>query len=193
MIPMVGGPGARRGRLDPVRAFLLASLAAAGTACSSPPPQPVSLLGYGTSAPSEWEVRAPESSMRLTEFDIGGGAEVIVFYFGAGQGGSAAANIARWESQFTAPDGGPVEAEVSTLDGSTFPTTVAELEGRYARGVGMGRQGEPEDDQALVAAVVETAQGTLFPQLVGPRAAVEEERDAFLDFVRGIAPAPAET
>jgi len=170
----------------------LAALAAVFAACSSPPPQAVSLLGYGTAAPSEWPVRAPGSSMRLTEFDAGGGADVIVFYFGAGQGGSAAANIARWESQFTTPGGEPAEAEVSTLDGSTFPTTVAELEGRYARGVGMGAQGEAEEDQALVAAVVETPQGTLFPQLVGPRAAVAEERSAFLDFVRDIAPAPTE-
>lgn len=130
--------------------------------------------------------------MRLTEFDAGGGAEVVVFYFGAGQGGSAEANIGRWESQFTGPDGEPVRAEVSTLREAAFPTAVAELEGRYARGVGMGAQGEPEDGQALVAAVVQTPQGTLFPQLVGPRDAVADQRDAFLDFVREISPAPSQ-
>lgn len=188
------GPGERRKPFGaPRRLVFLALLAFCPAACSSPPPRAVSLLDYGTSAPPEWEVRVPGSSMRLTEFDVGGGAEVIVFYFGAGQGGSAAANIARWESQFTAPDGGAVQAEVSTLEGSTFPTTVAELEGRYARGVGMGAQAEPEDGQALVASVVETPQGTLFPQLVGPRAVVDAEREAFLDFVRDIAPAPSET
>lgn len=158
-------------------------------ACAGPSESPLTLLEYRATAPAGWEARAPESSMRLAEFDAGEGADVVVFYFGPGQGGSAEANVQRWEAQFTGPDGGVVSAEVGTLEGVAFTTTVAELEGAYDRGLGMGvTPDEPEPDQALVAAVVETPQGSLFPQLFGPRHAVAAERAAFLEFVRSIEP-----
>ena len=176
-----------------MRGIVLTSASALALgACAAPAEQPVSLLEYEAVAPSAWDVRPPENSMRLTEFDAGDGAEVVVFYFGPGQGGSAEANVARWESQFAGPEGAPVSADVSTLDGAAFPTTVAELGGAYSRTVGMGMaSGDAEPDQALVAAVVETPQGNLFPQLFGPREAVAAERDAFLRFLRSIGPADA--
>lgn len=164
-------------------------------ACSGPSRQAVSLLDYEAAAPAGWEARSPENSMRVAEFQVGdepGAAEVIVYYFGPGQGGSAEANVTRWEGQFTGPDGGPVQAEVSTLEGVAFPTTLAELEGTYARGMGMGPgAGAAEPDQALMAAVVETPRGSLYPQLFGSREAVAAARDGFIDFVRSIAPREA--
>ena len=68
--------------------------------------------------------------MRLAEWSVartdGTSAEVIVYYFGEGRGGSAEANIARWSSQFTSAEGGPVTPRVGTMDGTAFLTTVAE-------------------------------------------------------------------
>lgn len=170
-----------------LRVAVAAAAAVPLTACDGGSGQSVSLLEYETVAPASWEARVPASSMRIAEFDAGDGAEVVVFYFGPGQGGSAEANVARWESQFTGPGGDPVAADVRSLEEAAFPTTVAELEGSYSRGVGMGvTAGEPQPGQALVAAVVESPRGSLFPQLFGPREAVAERRGAFLDFVQGI-------
>jgi hypothetical protein len=113
---------------------------------------------------------------------------VVVYYFGPGQGGSADANIARWTGQFSSPDGGPVTPEVTTLDGATFPTTVVDLEGSYARGIGMGGS-EAEPDQELVAAIVETPEGSLFLQLHGDQEAVAAVRNDYLAMVSSIQPA----
>jgi hypothetical protein len=127
--------------------------------------------------------------MRLAEFTTPGGsgqAEVMVYHFGPGQGGSAAANVDRWESQFTGEGGERVPAQVSTLEGTAFPTTLVELAGTYTRGVGMGAAGGARSGQALVAAVVETPGGNLFPQLFGPREDVAAEREAFVGFLRSI-------
>jgi len=108
--------------------------------------------------------------MRLAEFTVPESgappAEVVVYYFGEGQGGSVEANIARWSAQFTGPDGSPVAPRLATAEGTAFPTTVAEYEGAYARGVGLGRA-EATPDQALVAAVVETPRGMV--ESIGPR------------------------
>jgi hypothetical protein len=123
------------------------------------------------------ELRRAEWTVARTD---GTSAEVIVYYFGEGQGGSADANIARWSSQFTSPEGGPVT--------TAFVTTVAEFEGAYARSIGpaMSGGGAAEPDQGLVAAVVETPRGNLFLQLFGDRAAVSETRADFLEMVESI-------
>jgi len=157
-------------------------LAACGSDRGVPNGTPVALLDYEALVPPSFVARPSTSSMRLAEFGVprsdGASAEVIVFYFGQGQGGSVDANIARWSSQFTGPDGAPVAPRIGTLEGAEFPTTIAEFEGAYARGVGAG--GPPIPDQGLTAAIVETPTGSLFLQLVGDRVAVADAREDFL-------------
>lgn len=161
-------------------------------ACSSGGGEPVTLLEYEATVPPSLVARPATSSMRLAEWSVsstaGMSAEVIVYYFGEGQGGSAEANIARWSSQFTRPDGGPVTPRVGTLDGTAFLTTIAEYEGAYQRSMGMGSAATAEPGQALVAAVVETPRGNLFLQVFGDRAAVAEARSDFLEMVGSIRP-----
>jgi hypothetical protein len=171
------------------RVVLLLFLVSA--ACRSAEGEPVSLLDYEAVVPSGLESRPVTSGMRLAEYDVprgdGSRAEVVVFYFGQGQGGSPDANIARWSSQFTGPAGGPVMPRVTSVEGTSFPTTLAEFEGTYARGVGLGST-TAEPDQALVAAVVETPRGNLFLQLFGDRPAVGDAREDFLAMVTSIRP-----
>src|SRR5215831_14713948 len=62
--------------------------------------------------------------------------EAVVFHFGPGQGGTAAANITRWTSQFTGPDGGPVSPKRETFTVGGLPVTLVELTGTYARAMG---------------------------------------------------------
>jgi len=148
---------------------------------------------YQTVVPSSLQAQPSSSQMRLAEYTVprtdGTHADVVVYYFGQGEGGSADANIARWTSQFTTPGGGHVMPKVSDVDGTAFKTTLAEFEGSYARGVGMGPgTAEAVPDQGLVAAVVETPKGNLFLQLFGDRAAVDDARNDFLDMVNGIRP-----
>lgn len=154
--------------------------------------QTVSLLDYQAMVPASLQAHPSTSSMRLAEYvvprDDGTRAEVIVYYFGQGQGGSADANIVRWSHQFTAAEGGPVTPRITDVDGTAFPTTVAEFEGTYRRGIGMGADAQPEADQGLIAAVVETPRGNLFLQLFGDRAAVAATREDFLSMVTSIRP-----
>jgi hypothetical protein len=135
--------------------------------------------------------------MRLAEFalpskDSAAGAEVIVYFFGQGQGGSVEANLARWKAQFSMPDGSAVPEAVTRDSAGAFPITFAEYRGTYARGIGAGSSPEAaRPNQALIAGIAETPRGTLFIQLFGPADAVQAQRDAFTRFVKGLkAPAP---
>ena len=85
---------------------LLAGGALAGGAGAA---ERVSLLRYSVPVPAHWQAQPPASSYRLAQFRVPAApgatdGEVVVFHFGAGQGGSAAANIERWSSQFTGAD-----------------------------------------------------------------------------------------
>jgi hypothetical protein len=151
---------------------------------------PITLLGYRTSVPSEWVARPPSSTSRLAQFVVPGrdssdDAEVVVFFFGASQGGNVEANLERWREQFSGFDGSPVH-EVVTRDTTTFPLTIAEFEGTYRRGIGMGSPDSVRTGQALVATIVETPRGALFIQLFGPASHVAAARGAFLRFVKDL-------
>jgi hypothetical protein len=149
----------------------------------------VELLGYHTTFPSDWSRRPPASSSRLAQFVIQGAvvandAEVVVFFFGASQGGNIDANVARWRSQFSTPDGSPVPETITRDSAGAFPTTIAEFRGTYRRGVGAGSADSVRTGQTLVATIVETPKGTLFIQLFGPSATVSAHRAEFVRFVR---------
>jgi len=144
-------------------------------------------LDYQTTVPTGWTSRAPSSTMRLAEYATGGTAEVVVYFFGKGQGGPPDANLARWKSQFSNPSGGKVYESVSRDTSGLFPLTIAEYRGSYARGIGTGADADAaRPDHTLIAVVAETPRGTLFFQCFGPTAAVAAQKTAYMAFVRGL-------
>lgn len=128
-------------------------------------PPTVALLDYHATVPAKWTSRKPSSTMRLAEYVAGapGGAEVIVYFFGASQGGTPAASLDRWKSQFSNPSGGAVFENVTHETSPVGALTVAEYRGTYARGVGMGSApASALPNHTLLAVVAETPKGTLF-------------------------------
>ena len=169
--------------------FLLLATTTAVTAAEG---QRLQFLGLHSDVPADWVPEEVASSMRVLQLrvpaaDKGEDVQFVAYYFGPNQGGSLDANVARWKSQFSKPDGGEVEPVITPLKG-TFPANLVELEGSYARGMGMGQAGEVLPERMLLAAVVETPKGNLYPQIHGPTAVVKGLRDAFVAFVEGIKP-----
>jgi hypothetical protein len=157
--------------------------------------QRVQFLGMKSKVPADWVSEPVTSSMRVLQFAVPGGkgsdaVQFVVYYFGPRRGGSVEANLARWKSQFSSPDAGEVEPRVSTLEHAKLPATLIELEGTYARGVGIGPQGAALPERMLVAAVVESPKGNLYPQLHGPATTVKDARAGFVAFVEAIEPEP---
>lgn len=147
---------------------------------------PATFLGYKTTVPAGWTSRAPSSSMRLAEYATDG-ADVVVYFFGKGQGGNVEANLERWKAQFSTSDGSPVPELVTRDSTGAFPITFAEYRGTYARGVGAGDPAQVKPGQMLLAAVAETPEGTLFIQMFGPVAGVSAHGDELRKFVRTLA------
>ena len=132
------------------------------------------------SPPKSWKETTPTSSMRKAQYAIGD-AEVIIYYFGLDQGGSAEQNIERWKSQFA---GGPA-AEISKKKYGGFETTVVDLRGTYTVPDFMQGQKkeEPKKGWRMIAAVFETKEGRYFVRLIGPEKTVEGARKDFEKFL----------
>jgi hypothetical protein len=151
----------------------------------------VTLLDYIAAIPAGWATAPSSSSMRLAQYTIAGrdgslGAEVVVYFFGKGQGGNVAANLDRWKEQFSTTDGTAVYEKVTRDSTGAFPVTVAEYRGTYARGIGAGDAATAKPGQSLVAAIAETPRGTMFFQLFGATENVTPQRDALVRFVKSL-------
>lgn len=150
------------------------------------------LVDWTVPVPKEWQPQPPSSNMRLAQFRApakAGPSEVAVFYFGPGGGGPVQANIERWTSQFTSPQGAPVKPVVSTGRVAGMPVTRVTLNGQYARGVGMGQEGATLPNQTLRVAVIETPKGNITFQMWGPKDSVDANWSGFKAMVDGIRPA----
>lgn len=177
--------------------LLILSLAPAAPAFAAEPAPSaqattkLAFIGLEAHAPAAWTMVPPATDKRLVQFKIttpgeGMTAEVIVYYFGKGDGGTAEANIERWQGQFVGTKDHPVIPTVNRFESNGMTVTTAELHGAYARGIGVGPVGVPKPDQTLLAAVVETPEGNLIIQLHGKAASVSAQKESFLSFVRSI-------
>ncbi|MGH7451851.1 MAG: hypothetical protein ACRENG_10925 [bacterium] len=162
-------------------------------ACQKKPTQTVDLGAVTLATDAAWQAVAPSSQMRKAQFTLprvaedGQDAELIVFYFGAGQGGSVEANLDRWYGQFAQPDSSSSAEKAKTshevVDGMNL--TMVDLSGTYVAPKMPGSEEQyNEPSFRMLAAVLETAQGPYFFKLVGPEKTVAHWANSFSEFVK---------
>ena len=153
---------------------------------------PSAALKFDT--PKGWAQKPPASRMRLAEFTLpkaDGDAEdasLGIFHFG-GQGGSVQANLDRWTSQMSQPDGRASKdvAKTSKLDSSGVAITIVDVSGTYVAETSPGsaeRFNKP--GFRLRAAVVEGKGGPYFVKLTGPAKTVAKWDESFLAFLKSL-------
>jgi len=108
------------------------------------------------------------------------GAECVVYFFGAGQGGSVQANIDRWKGQFTQPNGKPADSKVARLTIHGLPVTTIEAAGDYS-GMGgpMAQQPSAKHGYRMMGAIVEGAGGNVFIKFTGPANTIGAHQSQF--------------
>lgn len=124
--------------------------------------------------PEGWRAR-PSSGMRVVDLEVAGdpSTEAYLTILG-GSGGGIAANVERWQAQM-----GEEGAPAPILERSEGPllggqAVVIVIDGHYR---GMGQADLP--DARMVAAILPSNQFTVFAKMIGPRAVVEAETEAF--------------
>ncbi len=146
-------------------------------------------------APSGWVAQQPSSQMRKAEFRWPGvegneDAELAVFFF-PGTGGSVQANLDRWYGQFKQPDGSATKerAHIQKVDVNGLAVTVTHVTGIYLKPQSPMMMGGPVDEKpnsAMLAAIVETANGPWFFKATGPEPTIAHWRPSFDELVKSM-------
>jgi len=139
--------------------------------------------------PKTWSVAPAASSMRVVTYRVPAaagdaeGAEVAVFFFGPGQGGSTQANVDRWYSQFRAEKGSAGPGKPATTKVGAIPVTIVTTEGTYSSGMPGGAM-TPKPGWALRGAIAEGPSGPVFFKMVGPKKTVLAATPGFDAFLK---------
>jgi hypothetical protein len=144
-------------------------------------------------APDGWVTEKPSSSMRVAQYKLTKAegdkedASLVLYYFGATQGGSAQANIDRWISQMEQPDGSPSKGKAKTesLTINGLKVTTVDVTGTYTAEMAPGSGTFHSDaNYRLRAAVIETPKGNYFVKLAGPAKTIARWDQAYTDYLK---------
>jgi len=155
-----------------------------------------SVAGLKWTAPAGWKsegsrpMRAATYTIPPAAGDMDAG-ECAVYFFGAGQGGTVEANIARWKGQFRAPQGGPVDGQVRKRTVHGLPVTSLDVSGVYS-GMGgpMAASKTVKPGYRLLGAVVEGPGGAVFVKFTGPARTVAAHQPKFEQLLSSFQAAP---
>ncbi len=137
--------------------------------------------------PKAWHSKPPTSGMRLAQAAVpgpGGDADFAVFYFGPGQGGTAEANIERWEGQVD----GAAKAPPQVFETNGFKVTWVDVKGTLKPSQMGMTNAAPIADARLFGAVVEGPGGPWFFKAQGPGSTLGPQRDAFVAMLKSVRP-----
>lgn len=142
--------------------------------------------------PAGWVEEPRSSSMRVAQYKLpkaptdSEDASLVLYYFGQGQGGSAAANVERWVSQMKQADGSAVtDAKEEHFEVNGLKVTTVDVSGTYVAEKAPG-SGTFHNNAGyrLRAAVIETPKGSYFVKLVGPEKTVALWNESFLSYLK---------
>ena len=128
--------------------------------------------------------------MRAAQLKISGAkegesADVVFFHFGPSGGGDTQSNVDRWVRQF---QGGSEAAKVEPQEIGGAKVTLVTTEGTFNSGM-PGGPTTPMENYALLGAIIEHKEGSVFVKMTGPAALVKGSRQKFLDFLATAFPA----
>ena len=122
--------------------------------------------------PTNWEWVESASPMRKAELKVVDSktkekAEVVFYHFGPGGAGGTQANVDRWFRQFEEPRD-KINARTEDVTVGKHKVTYVSAEGTYKSGMPGGPQ-TPMPNYALVGAIIEAEQGSVFVKMTGPK------------------------
>ena len=145
-----------------------------------------SVAGLKWAAPSGWKKDEGTKPMRAATYTVaakdasGASAECVVYFFGAGQGGSVDANLERWKGQIIGPGGKPAEAKIAKRTVHGLPVTTIDSTGDYS-GMGgpMAQSKTTQHNYRLLGAIVEGPDGNVFIKFTGPAETISARQTEF--------------
>jgi hypothetical protein len=155
---------------------------------------PVELEGLKSTTPAGWKKEEPtamQKNFRKHQFRIPKAdgdkedAEVVVFFFGPGGGGTKDANLQRWKGQFKPPAG--EQAKLNEFKVGDAPATELDISGIYlfkSRPFDPNAQAEEKPDYRMLSVIFDCKGGPYYMRLLGPTKTVSEHAKEFDGWLR---------
>ncbi len=157
--------------------------------------QPVTIAGITFTPAIQWKDLGA-SDMKAASYTYGPlqsdkePAQLNVYYFGQGQGGTIEANVERWIKQMSMPDGSdPAKASIRySKDVGGMPMHVLTLYGTFNESMGGPMSGKtiPRENYRLIGVIVQAPEGNVFFKLTGPDYTAKIMVEAFITMVNQI-------
>jgi hypothetical protein len=149
----------------------------------------VTLDNLKSTAPANWKSQPPSNKFRAYQFLVPGAsdkdsAELVIFYFGAGSGGSVEDNINRWKGTFQAPQGKTID-QVSKVEKKKIAgaeLTYLDIHGTFLSKnppFDPNAKSERRENYRRFGVFFDSKNGPYFITLTGPAATLEREKKAF--------------
>lgn len=144
-------------------------------------------------APDAWTTEKPTSNMRVAQYKLPKAdgdpedASLVIYYFGASQGGATQANIDRWIGQMEQPDGSASKdkAKTDNITVNGLKVSTVDVTGTYTAEMSPGSGDRHNNaNYRLRAAVIETPKGNYFAKLVGPTNTIAKWDQAYNDYLK---------
>jgi hypothetical protein len=158
--------------------------------------QIVEIDGLKSTAPASWKVEDPGNKLRSHQFRVPkvkgdeNDAEIVIFYFGKGSGGSTEDNIKRWKGLMLPPEDKKID-DVSKVEklksAGGVEMTMLDVSGTYLfkeRPFDPNAKAEKRPDSRLIGVVFESPEGPYFIRFVGPAKTVGENEKAFKEMLK---------
>lgn len=143
--------------------------------------------------PPGWTRVSTPSPMRLATYKLPRAdgvtedAEMTVFFFGGGQGGTVEANFDRWLGQFNVDK---TAAQRSERSAGGMAIHLLEIpKGTFTNAMRPGEASVSKEGFGLIGAVVETPGGPYFFKITGPAKTLAAQRGAFIALLDGVSTA----
>jgi hypothetical protein len=168
----------------------------AGTQAGEDKGTEVTLDGLKSRTPADWKMQRPSNKLRAYQFKVPRApgdkedAELVIFYFGEGSGGTAADNIKRWKGMFQPPEGKKIDdvSQVTKFKAGNVPVTALDVQGTYLY------KFPPFDPNAKVqkkpdfrrfGVIFASPKGPYFITLTGPAKTMEKQKKGFDEWIKG--------
>lgn len=150
----------------------------------------VTLDGLKSQTPADWVEEPTTSQLRWKQFRLPvvgndkDNAELIIFFFGTGSGGSADDNIKRWKDMFVPPEKKTIDdvAKVEKHKVGDVNVTYVDVNGTYkfrAQPANPNSATMLRPNYRLLGVVFESPKGPYFMRLVGPADTVGHHKKGF--------------
>jgi hypothetical protein len=148
----------------------------------------VTLGEMKSKTPGDWKSQTPANKFRAYQFAVGE-AELVIFYFGEGSGGSSADNVKRWKGQFVAPEGKTIDevAKVENLKVGKAELTYLDIHGTFLYKnppFDPNAKTERKANYRRLGVVFACDGGPYFITLTGPAKTVEQSKKSFDDWLK---------